>query len=66
MFKKIILSRFSIPTYIHKYIGTTYPRSFIPEGVAEASHSTETPTFYQNDLAMRYTADVTGGKAIAI
>jgi hypothetical protein len=31
---------------------------FIPEGVADTSqtHFTETPTFYQNDLAMRNTA----------
>jgi hypothetical protein len=28
--------------------------------------STEMPTFYQNDLAMRKTADVTGGKPIAV
>jgi hypothetical protein len=41
--------------------------SFIPEGVAEASQIfLETPTFYQNDLATRNTADVTGGKPIAI
>jgi hypothetical protein len=29
-------------------------------------YSSEIPTFYQNYLAMRSTADVTGGKAIAI
>jgi hypothetical protein len=30
------------------------------------SYSSETPTFYQNELAIRNTADVTGGKPIAI
>jgi hypothetical protein len=29
-------------------------------------YSFETPTFNQNDLAMRNTADVTGGKSIAV
>jgi hypothetical protein len=29
-------------------------------------YSSETPTFYQNDLAMRNTADVKGGKPIAV
>jgi hypothetical protein len=29
-------------------------------------YSSETPTFYQNLLAMRDTADVTGGKPIAV
>jgi hypothetical protein len=33
---------------------------FIPKGV-EASQISETPTFYQNELAIR-NADVTGGK----
>jgi hypothetical protein len=47
-----------VQTYIH-----TYHSRFIPEGVA---YSSETPTFYQNLLAMRNTADVTGGKAIAV
>jgi hypothetical protein len=28
--------------------------------------SFEMPTFYQNDLAMRNSADVTGGKPIAV
>jgi hypothetical protein len=28
-------------------------------------YSSETPTFYQNGVAMRNTADVTGGKPIA-
>jgi hypothetical protein len=44
-----------------------YHSRFIPEGAAEASrHSSDTPTFYQIDLAMRNTADVIGGKPIAI
>jgi hypothetical protein len=29
-------------------------------------YSSETPTFYQNELAVKNTADVTGGKAIAV
>jgi hypothetical protein len=53
------------PTYIH-----TYHSRLIPEGVAEASHglkySSQTPMFYQNDLAMRNTTDVTGSKPIAV
>jgi hypothetical protein len=42
--------------------------NFIPGGVAEASLIfPETPTFYQNYLAiMSNTADVTGGKPIAV
>jgi hypothetical protein len=44
----------------------TYRSRFIPEGVAEASQLSETPTFYQNYLATRNTADVTGGKSIAV
>jgi hypothetical protein len=41
----------------------TYHLRFILEAVAEAS---ETPTFYQNYLAMSNTADVMGGKPIAV
>jgi hypothetical protein len=40
-------------TYIH-----TYHSRFIPEGVGE--------TFYQNYLDMRNTADVKGGKSVAV
>jgi hypothetical protein len=50
--------------YIHKYHS-----NLIPEGVAELlGYSSETPTFYQNDLDMRKrnTADVTGGKPMAL
>jgi hypothetical protein len=43
--------------YIHTYIHTYHPR-FIPEGVACISN---VPS-----LAMRNTADVTGGKPIAV
>jgi hypothetical protein len=43
----------------------TYHTRFIPEGVAEASQILLL-TFYQNYLAMSNTADVTGGKPIAI
>jgi hypothetical protein len=46
---------------IHTYlILTLYPR----KGNRDIT-DIERPTFYQNDLAMRYTADVTGGKPIA-
>jgi hypothetical protein len=48
--------------YIH-----TYHSRFIPEGVAVVSQIfLRTPTFYQNLLAMRNTAAVTGGKPIAV
>jgi hypothetical protein len=50
-------------TLFHFHTGVhihTYHSRLIPEGVAEAS------TFYHNDLAMRNTADVTGGKPIAV
>jgi hypothetical protein len=44
----------------------TYLACFIHEGVAETSPTLlQDPTFYQNYLAMRNTADVTGGKPIA-
>jgi hypothetical protein len=49
-----------ILTYIYLYLSC-----FIPEGVAEAEafrYSSETPTLYQNYLAMRNTAHVRGGK----
>jgi hypothetical protein len=46
-------------TYIH-----TYHSRLIPKG--RLRYSSETLTFYQNDLAMRNTADVTGGKPIAV
>jgi hypothetical protein len=40
---------------------------FIPKGVAETSQIFLRDTYvYQNQLAMRNTADVTGGKHIAI
>jgi hypothetical protein len=32
-------------------------------GIAEVFQTSETPTFYQNDSALRNTADVTGSKA---
>jgi hypothetical protein len=37
-----------------------------PRKQRRLKYSSETPTFYQNYLAMRNTADVTGGKAIAV
>jgi hypothetical protein len=46
----------------------TYHSRFIPEGVAapHLRYSFRTPTFYQYYLAMRNTADVIGGKPIAV
>jgi hypothetical protein len=44
----------------------TYHSRLIPKGVAEESQILETPTSYQNDLSMRDTSDVTGGKPIAV
>jgi hypothetical protein len=48
------------------YIPLTHLFIYYPKGVAEASQSSETSTFYQNDLAMMNTADVTGGEPIAV
>jgi hypothetical protein len=36
------------------------------EGIGDPGYSSETPTFYQNNLAVRNTVDVTGGKSIAV
>jgi hypothetical protein len=50
---------------IHTYIHTTHALS--PKGQQRhPKYSSETPTFYQNLLAMRNTADVTGGKPLAV
>jgi hypothetical protein len=44
-----------------------YQSHFMPEGVGSyLRYSSYTPTFYPNDSAMRNTADVTGGKSIAV
>jgi hypothetical protein len=54
----------NIHTYIH-----TYHSRFIPEGVAEVSQILSQifhPRFTKIILAMRNTADVTGGKPIAV
>jgi hypothetical protein len=48
-------------TIIHTYI----PHTLYP-GQGLLRHSSEMPTFYQNYLAMRNTADVTGGKPITV
>jgi hypothetical protein len=49
---------------IHTYIPLTlYPRRG-SRGILDITHPP--PTFYQNYLAMRNTADVTGGKPIAV
>jgi hypothetical protein len=43
------------------------PSRFILEGVTETfRYSSETPTYYQNDLTMRNTADVKGGKSFNV
>jgi hypothetical protein len=50
-------------THIHAYIPLRpYPR----RGSRGISDIPLRPTFYQNKLAMRNTADVTGGKPIAV
>jgi hypothetical protein len=54
------------PPLRKQFILHTYHSRFILKGVAEASQIFETPTFYQNYFAMRNTADVTGGKPIAV
>jgi hypothetical protein len=46
-------------TYMHTI---AYYSRFISEGEPEASQINHRDTFYQNDLAIRNTADVTGGK----
>jgi hypothetical protein len=51
--------------YIHTYIHTTHALS--PKGKQRhLRYYSETPTFYQNFLAIRNTADVTGGKPFAV
>jgi hypothetical protein len=44
---------------------TSYHSRFIPEGVAETSQIHRDAHILPEDLAMRNTADVTGGKPIA-
>jgi hypothetical protein len=46
----------------------TYTHALSPKGKQQRHlrNSSETPTFYQNELAMSNTADVTGGKPITI
>jgi hypothetical protein len=44
----------------------SYNSRFIPEQHRHLRYSFETPTFYQNYLAMSNTADLTGGKPIAL
>jgi hypothetical protein len=43
----------------------TIARVLSPKGQGRLKYSLETPTVYQNNLAMR-NSDVTGGKTIAI
>jgi hypothetical protein len=50
--------------YIHTYIHTTH--AYLRGGSRGIRYSFETPTFYQNLLAMKNTADFTGGKPIAV
>jgi hypothetical protein len=56
----------TIRDIIHTYIQYTYHSRVIPEGVAVASQIIPRDAFYQNDLSMRNTADVIGGKPIAV
>jgi hypothetical protein len=54
-------ARLQVITYIH----ATHACS--PTGrQRRLKYSSETPTFYQNDLAIRSTLEVTGGKPIAV
>jgi hypothetical protein len=46
-------------------INKHHPR-FIPEGIVKSSQILQYTNIYQNDLALRNTADVTGGKLIAV
>jgi hypothetical protein len=52
-------------SYVDDYIHTTHALSLKGQQRHLRFYS-ETPTFYQNYLAMRNTADVTGGKPIAV
>jgi hypothetical protein len=53
--------------YIDQHMIHAYHSRFIPVGVAEISQTFLQDTkFYQNDSATRNTADVKGGKPIAI
>jgi hypothetical protein len=50
---------------VHTYIGTTH--ALFPKGLQRQLRCTsESPTLYQYDLGMRNSADVTGGKPIAV
>jgi hypothetical protein len=56
------------PKYIVRItVDSTYHSRFIPEEVVETSQTfLRDAHFYQNDLAMRNTADVSGGKPFAV
>jgi hypothetical protein len=54
-----------IPTFVLKHIHTYHSR-FIPEGVAEVFQIFLLDINVLPKLAMRNTADVTGGKLIAV
>jgi hypothetical protein len=49
-----------------RFIFYTYHSCFIPEGIAEAYQKFLRDPFFQNYLIMKNTADVTGGKPIAV
>jgi hypothetical protein len=57
--KPLLRKNYGLSNYI-KHITCNIPLTLYPR------YSSETPTFYQNDLAVKNTADVTGGKPIAI
>jgi hypothetical protein len=54
------------PKRKHIFCIHTYHTRFIPEGVAETSQVLLQDTHILNNLAMRNTADLTGGKPIGI
>jgi hypothetical protein len=55
-----------IPTYSKQHSDFPLKGTFGIQGQKHLRYSPETPTFYQNDLAMRNTTDVIDGKPIAV
>jgi hypothetical protein len=67
LIKNIILLLYIVITHVDiKELFYIYHARVIPEGVAGVAYYSETATFYQNYLALTNTADVTGGKPIAV
>jgi hypothetical protein len=59
-----LLAKLGLFTWI--YIHTYIPLTLYPRIIRGIWYSSVTPTFYHNYLTMRDTADVTGGKPIAV